>query len=144
MMARLWGGNGLISALLFLLELSAATEIPLSVPQVPTITKQSRVQVAFPFDEYFLIECEAKGNPQPKFTWTKDDQSFELSDPQIIASNGSGTFKIPNEGHIAHFQGKYRCFASNSLGVAMSEEIDFVVPSCPTTSANMLSFTCHH
>lgn len=87
--------------------------------------------MAFPFDEYFLIECEAKGNPQPKFTWTKDDQSFELSDPQIIASNGSGTFKIPNEGHIAHFQGKYRCFASNSLGVAMSEEIDFVVPNVP-------------
>lgn len=38
-----------------------------SVQQVPTIIKQSHVQVvAFPFDEYFQIECEAKGNPEPK------------------------------------------------------------------------------
>ncbi|MBZ3878997.1 Neural cell adhesion molecule L1-like protein [Sciurus carolinensis] len=65
------------------------------------------------------------------FTWTKDDKPFDLSDPRIIVSNHSGTFKIPNEGHIAHFQGKYRCFASNKLGVAMSEEIEFIVPGVP-------------
>lgn len=61
--------------------------------------------------------------------WTKDDKPFDLSDARIIVSNNSGTFKIPNEGHISHFQGKYRCFASNKLGVAMSEEIEFIVPS---------------
>lgn len=64
-----------------------------------------------------------------RFTWTKDDKPFDFSDPRIIVSNNSGTFKIPNEGHISHFQGKYRCFASNKLGVAMSEEIEFIVPS---------------
>lgn len=37
-----------------------------SVPQVPTITKQSTVLVAFPFDEHFQVECEAKGNPEPQ------------------------------------------------------------------------------
>lgn len=37
------------------------------VQQVPTITKQSKEQVAFPFDEYFQIECEAKGNPEPRW-----------------------------------------------------------------------------
>uniref|UniRef100_A0A2K6FR12 Cell adhesion molecule L1 like n=1 Tax=Propithecus coquereli TaxID=379532 RepID=A0A2K6FR12_PROCO len=63
------------------------------------------------------------------FTWTKDDKPFDLSDPRITVFNNSGTFKIPNEGHISHFQGKYRCFASNKLGVAMSEEIEFIVPS---------------
>ncbi|MEJ1279753.1 hypothetical protein NN561_010688 [Cricetulus griseus] len=42
-----------------------------------------------------------------------------------------GTFKIPNEGHISHFQGKYRCFASNRLGTAISEEIEFIVPGVP-------------
>ncbi|XP_047390608.1 neural cell adhesion molecule L1-like protein isoform X2 [Sciurus carolinensis] len=131
-MGTLLSGRGLITFLiLLLLKLSTATEIPLSVPQVPTITKQSKVQVAFPFDEYFQIECEAKGNPPPMFTWTKDDKPFDLSDPRIIVSNHSGTFKIPNEGHIAHFQGKYRCFASNKLGVAMSEEIEFIVPGVP-------------
>ncbi|XP_021495047.1 neural cell adhesion molecule L1-like protein isoform X3 [Meriones unguiculatus] len=124
-------GRGLIlSLILVLLRLSTA-EIPLSVQQVPTIIKQSYVQVAFPFDEYFQIECEAKGNPEPKFSWTKDDKPFDLSDPRIIVSNNSGTFKIPNEGHISHFQGKYRCFASNRLGTAISEEIEFIVPSVP-------------
>ncbi|KAG8516838.1 Neural cell adhesion molecule L1-like protein, partial [Galemys pyrenaicus] len=98
-------------------------------PAVPTITRQSTVQVAFPFDEVFLIECEATGNPAPTFSWTKDGKPFDLSDPRIVASNRSGTFRIPNEGHVAAFQGKYRCFAANRLGVAMSEEIDFVVPT---------------
>ncbi|XP_037377827.1 neural cell adhesion molecule L1-like protein [Talpa occidentalis] len=124
-------GCGVLALLFFLLRVPAATEIPLSVPQVPTITRQSRVQVAFPFDEYFLIECEATGNPEPLFSWTKDGKPFDLSDPRIVVSNGSGTFKIPNEGHVAAFQGKYRCFAANRLGVAMSEEIDFVVPNIP-------------
>ncbi|KAM5280516.1 neural cell adhesion molecule L1-like protein isoform 2-T2 [Ctenodactylus gundi] len=131
-MGTLLSGRRLIlSLILLLLKLSTATEIPLSVQQVPTITKQSKEQVAFPFDEYFQIECEARGNPDPVFTWTKDDKAFDLSDPRIIVSNNSGTFKIPNEGHISHFQGKYRCFASNKLGVAMSEEIEFIVPSVP-------------
>uniref|UniRef100_A0A8C2S571 Neural cell adhesion molecule L1-like protein n=1 Tax=Capra hircus TaxID=9925 RepID=A0A8C2S571_CAPHI len=98
---------------------------------VPTIVKQSTVQVAFPFDEYFQIECVAKGNPEPKFLWNKDDKPFNLSDPRIIVSNNGGTFRIPNDGHISHFQGKYRCFASNKLGIAMSEEIEFIVPNTP-------------
>lgn len=65
-----------------------------------------------------------------RFTWTRNGKPFNLSsDPRIILSNGSGTFRIPNEGHVTHFQGRYRCFASNTLGVAMSEEIQFIVPS---------------
>ncbi|KAM6169201.1 neural cell adhesion molecule L1-like protein [Rhynchocyon petersi] len=131
-MKMLLRGTGLAMCLIFfLLKFSTAIEIPLSVQQVPTITKQSKVQVAFPFDEYFQIECEAKGNPEPTFMWTKDDKHFDLSDPRIIVSNNSGTFRIPNEGHISHFQGKYRCFAENKLGIAMSEEIEFIVPSVP-------------
>ncbi|XP_036288001.1 neural cell adhesion molecule L1-like protein isoform X4 [Pipistrellus kuhlii] len=131
-MERPPGANGAVLSLLsLLLHLASASDIPLSVQQVPTITKQSKEQVAFPFDEYFQIECEAKGNPEPRFTWTKDGKPFDFSDPRIIASNNSGTFRIPNEGQIAHFQGKYRCFASNKLGVAMSEEIEFIVPNVP-------------
>lgn len=64
-----------------------------------------------------------------RFTWTKDDKPFDLSDPRVIVSNNSGTFKIPNEGPISHFQGRYRCFAANELGVALSEEMEFIVPS---------------
>lgn len=74
----------------------------------------------------------ASGSPSSvshRFTWTRDGKPFDLSDPRIIRLNGSGSFRIPNEGHITHFQGKYRCFAANALGVAMSEEAEFIVPS---------------
>ncbi|KFQ35856.1 Neural cell adhesion molecule L1-like, partial [Merops nubicus] len=116
----------------FVLSLAAAIEIPLSVAQLPTITEQSHTQVAYPFDEDFTIKCEARGNPQPTFNWTKDGKPFDLlSDPRIVASNNSGTFVIQNRGIITNFQGKYRCFASNVLGTAMSEEIELIVPSVP-------------
>ncbi|XP_074951733.1 neural cell adhesion molecule L1-like protein isoform X2 [Phalacrocorax aristotelis] len=116
----------------FILSLAAAIEIPLSVVQLPTITEQSHTQVAYPFDEDFTIKCEARGNPQPIFNWTKDGKPFDLlSDPRIVASNNSGTFVIQNRGIITNFQGKYRCFASNVLGTAMSEEIELIVPSVP-------------
>ncbi|XP_071295428.1 neural cell adhesion molecule L1-like protein isoform X3 [Agelaius tricolor] len=116
----------------FVLSLAAAIEIPLSVSQLPTITEQSHTQVAYPFDEDFTIKCEARGNPQPTFNWTKDGKPFDLSsDPRIVTSNNSGTFVIQNRGIINNFQGKYRCFASNLLGTAMSEEIELIVPSVP-------------
>ncbi|KAM9534232.1 neural cell adhesion molecule L1-like protein isoform 6-T18 [Guaruba guarouba] len=116
----------------FVLSLAAAIEIPLSVAQLPTITEQSHTQVAYPFDEDFTIKCEARGNPQPTFNWTKDGKPFDLlSDPRIVATNNSGTFVIQNRGIITNFQGKYRCFASNVLGTAMSEEIELIVPSVP-------------
>ncbi|XP_048171186.1 neural cell adhesion molecule L1-like protein isoform X3 [Corvus hawaiiensis] len=116
----------------FVLSLAAAIEIPLSVSQLPTIMEQSHTQVAYPFDEDFTIKCEARGNPQPTFNWTKDGKPFDLSsDPRIVTSNNSGTFVIQNRGIINNFQGKYRCFASNMLGTAMSEEIELIVPSVP-------------
>uniref|UniRef100_A0A8C3QU22 Neural cell adhesion molecule L1-like protein n=1 Tax=Cyanoderma ruficeps TaxID=181631 RepID=A0A8C3QU22_9PASS len=103
-----------------------------SVSQLPAITEQSHTQVAYPFDEDFTIKCEARGNPQPTFNWTKDGKPFDLSsDPRIVTFNNSGTFAIQNRGIINNFQGKYRCFASNVLGTAMSEEIELIVPSVP-------------
>ncbi|NXK45163.1 NCHL1 protein, partial [Chauna torquata] len=103
-----------------------------SVAQLPTITEQSHTQVAYPFDEDFAIKCEARGNPPPIFNWTKDGKPFDLlSDPRIITFNNSGTFVIQNHGIITNFQGRYRCYASNVLGTAMSEEIELIVPSVP-------------
>ncbi|KAM4768512.1 neural cell adhesion molecule L1-like protein isoform 3-T10 [Cyanocitta cristata] len=132
-MEMLLSTKGITICLFFVvLSLAAAIEIPLSVSQLPTITEQSHTQVAYPFDEDFTIKCEARGNPQPTFNWTKDGKPFDLSsDPRIVTSNNSGTFVIQNRGIINNFQGKYRCFASNVLGTAMSEEIELIVPSVP-------------
>uniref|UniRef100_A0A8C7AEN9 Neural cell adhesion molecule L1-like protein n=1 Tax=Neovison vison TaxID=452646 RepID=A0A8C7AEN9_NEOVI len=116
-MEMLLGGRGLIVSLIcLLLKFSTAMDIPLSGKTTA-------------FNTYFMefLTCIFIF----KFTWTKDDKPFDLSDSRIIVSNNSGTFKIPNEGHVSHFQGKYRCFASNKLGVAMSEEIEFIVPNVP-------------
>uniref|UniRef100_A0A8C1WHB3 Neural cell adhesion molecule L1-like protein n=1 Tax=Cyprinus carpio TaxID=7962 RepID=A0A8C1WHB3_CYPCA len=52
-------------------------------------------------------------------------------DPRLITLHDSGTFIIPNNGNLTEFQGNYRCFATNKLGTAMSEEIEFIVPNIP-------------
>uniref|UniRef100_A0A8C1WKG5 Cell adhesion molecule L1-like b n=1 Tax=Cyprinus carpio TaxID=7962 RepID=A0A8C1WKG5_CYPCA len=67
-----------------------------------------------------------------EFKWTKNGQDFDpYQDPRLITLHDSGTFIIPNNGNLTEFQGNYRCFATNKLGTAMSEEIEFIVPNIP-------------
>ncbi|XP_035799866.2 neural cell adhesion molecule L1-like protein isoform X5 [Amphiprion ocellaris] len=118
---------------------TTAMDIPLEVlghvniEQLPTITAQSPSSlIAFPFDESFPMTCEAKGNPEPEFRWTKNGQEFDPSlDPRLMKEEHSGTFVIPNNGNLTEYQGTYRCFASNKLGTAISKEIEFIVPNVP-------------
>ncbi|XP_039653965.1 neural cell adhesion molecule L1-like protein isoform X15 [Perca fluviatilis] len=118
---------------------TAAIDIPLEVlshiniEQLPTITAQSPSSlIAFPFDESFPMTCEAKGNPEPEFRWTKNGQEFDPSlDPRLMKEENSGTFVIPNNGNLTEYQGTYRCYASNKLGTAISKEIEFIVPHVP-------------
>uniref|UniRef100_H3CPH1 Neural cell adhesion molecule L1-like protein n=1 Tax=Tetraodon nigroviridis TaxID=99883 RepID=H3CPH1_TETNG len=113
--------------------LSVSIDIPLEVEQLPTITAQAPSSlIAFPFDENFPMKCEAKGNPEPQFRWTKNGQQFDpFLDPRLIKEEDSGTFVIPNNGNLTEYQGIYRCFASNVLGTAISREIEFIVPNVP-------------
>ncbi|XP_073810584.1 neural cell adhesion molecule L1-like protein isoform X24 [Danio rerio] len=110
-----------------------ALEIPLDVEQLPTITEYSPASlIAFPFEESFPVKCEATGNPEPEFRWTKNGQDFDpYQDTRLITLDDSGTFIIPNTGNLTEFQGIYRCFATNKLGTAMSEEIEFIIPNVP-------------
>ncbi|TKS71115.1 L1-like protein Close -like protein of L1 Processed neural cell adhesion molecule [Collichthys lucidus] len=118
---------------------TAAIDIPLEVlghvniEQLPTITAQSPSSlIAFPFDESYPMTCEAKGNPEPEFRWTKNGQEFDPSqDPRLMKEENSGTFVIPNNGNLTEYQGSYRCYASNKLGTAISQEIEFIVPHVP-------------
>uniref|UniRef100_A0A8C1QXT6 Neural cell adhesion molecule L1-like protein n=1 Tax=Cyprinus carpio TaxID=7962 RepID=A0A8C1QXT6_CYPCA len=112
---------------------SNALDIPLEVEQLPTITEHSPASlIAFPFEESFPMKCEATGNPGPEFRWTKNGEDFDpYQDPRLITLDDSGTFIIPNNGNLTEFQGNYRCFATNKLGTAMSEEIEFIVPNVP-------------
>ncbi|XP_064822822.1 neural cell adhesion molecule L1-like protein isoform X6 [Oncorhynchus masou masou] len=118
---------------------TTAIDIPLEVvghvniEQLPTITEASPSSlIAFPFDESFPITCEAKGNPKPEFWWTKNGEEFDpYQDPRLIKEKNSGTFVIPNTGNLTEYQGTYRCYASNKLGTAITEEVEFVVPHVP-------------
>uniref|UniRef100_A0A8C1V9T7 Neural cell adhesion molecule L1-like protein n=1 Tax=Cyprinus carpio TaxID=7962 RepID=A0A8C1V9T7_CYPCA len=103
------------------------------VEQLPTITAQTSGSfIALPFDENFLFKCEAKGNPRPTYRWTKDGMDFDPhKDPRLIKEESSGTFMIPNTKGKVKYQGKYRCYASNKLGTAISEESEFIVPVVP-------------
>ncbi|XP_031422810.1 cell adhesion molecule L1-like a isoform X2 [Clupea harengus] len=124
------------SCLALLLALSSTIlglHIPLEVEQLPTITaKAPSSLIAFPFDENFTLKCEAKGNPQPAFRWTRDGQHFDpRRDPRLQTQPNSGSFVIPNNKHVSEYRGKYQCYVFNTLGTAMTEETNFIVPNVP-------------
>ncbi|KAK1801650.1 hypothetical protein P4O66_022294, partial [Electrophorus voltai] len=129
---RCLGGVG-VKLLLAALSVGCGLHIPPQVEQLPTIIAQPpRSLVALPFEDSFTLMCEAKGNPIPVFWWTKDGQDFNpYRESSLIKYNNSGSFVIPNTKDLAKYQGRYRCYASNKLGAAISEEADFTVPSAP-------------
>ncbi|XP_063796713.1 neural cell adhesion molecule L1-like protein isoform X2 [Pseudophryne corroboree] len=119
--------------LLLFVKCCQAVEIPFVVEQLPTIIEATQgVQVAFPVGEDFTLKCEAKGNPAPDYHWTKDGAQYNpFTDQNVKAMDDSGTFTIHNDGRISAYNGTYRCYASNKLGTAISEETSFIVPGDP-------------
>ncbi|XP_042195495.1 neural cell adhesion molecule L1-like protein isoform X2 [Callorhinchus milii] len=118
---------------------SSSIEIPQEafahekIEQPPTITEQSpKMHIVYRIDDY-SIKCEARGNPPPTFHWTKDGKDYDPSkDPRVDTTSNSGTFIIKaSNGNVKSFQGKYRCYASNSRGTAISEEIEFITAPIP-------------
>ncbi|XP_059189715.1 neural cell adhesion molecule L1-like protein [Centropristis striata] len=128
---RLVGSLQLV-LLLALISTSTGLNIPLEVEQPPTIIKHTPGPIiALPFDINIAISCEARGNPPPQYRWTKDGEEFVP--PHVMTSrtdHQDGTFVLYKKNHV-QFQGKYRCYASNRLGTAMTEEIELIVPSVP-------------
>uniref|UniRef100_A0A673JA07 Neural cell adhesion molecule L1-like protein n=1 Tax=Sinocyclocheilus rhinocerous TaxID=307959 RepID=A0A673JA07_9TELE len=124
-------GSLIVGLLLAFFSTAFGLYFPPHVEQLPTITAQtSGSLIALPYDENFLFKCEAKGNPRPTYRWTKDGMDFDLhKDSHLIIEESSGTFLIPNTKEKTKYQGKYRCYASNKLGTAISEESELIVPS---------------
>lgn len=77
-----------------------------------------------------------------RFNWTKNGQSFNPhKDSRLITYEESGSFLIPSNKDLAKYQGKYRCYASNKLGTAVSEETDFIVPGKPLSTNTLIKAT---
>ncbi|XP_042304789.1 neural cell adhesion molecule L1 isoform X3 [Sceloporus undulatus] len=101
--------------------------------QPPEFQEQPEKEiVVFPNDEVTL-KCEASGNPPVEFRWTKDGQEFDPSQvPGMMQRKDSGTLVITTNGNVASkYKGVYRCYASNSLGTAMSSESQIIAESSP-------------
>uniref|UniRef100_A0A3Q2QSW4 Neural cell adhesion molecule L1 n=1 Tax=Fundulus heteroclitus TaxID=8078 RepID=A0A3Q2QSW4_FUNHE len=101
--------------------------------QPPTIIKQSvKDYIVDPRDNTIIIECEAKGNPVPTFSWRKNGKFLNIGkDPRVTMRKRLGTLEIAfrNGGRPEDYEGEYQCFAANDLGVALSNKILFRVSS---------------
>ncbi|XP_050767493.1 neurofascin isoform X5 [Gymnogyps californianus] len=129
-----------IAFALYLHHLVSAIEVPLDsniqseLPQPPTITKQSvKDYIVDPRDDIF-IECEAKGNPVPTFSWTRNGKFFNVAkDPKVSMRRRSGTLVIDfhSGGRPEDYEGEYQCFARNDYGTALSSKIHLQVSKSP-------------
>uniref|UniRef100_A0A452GU19 Neurofascin n=1 Tax=Gopherus agassizii TaxID=38772 RepID=A0A452GU19_9SAUR len=108
--------------------------VSFAVPQPPTITKQSvKDYIVDPRDNIF-INCEAKGNPVPIFSWTRNGKFFNVAkDPKVSMQRRSGTLVIDfrGGGRPEDYEGEYQCSARNEYGTALSSKILLQVSRSP-------------
>ncbi|XP_023257220.1 neuronal cell adhesion molecule isoform X2 [Seriola lalandi dorsalis] len=114
-------------ALLVLLmgHLATALEVPLDLPQPPTITHQSPKDYIIDPRENIIIHCEAKGKPHPSFSWTRNGIHYDIDqDPNVAMKPHSGTLVVDISREKAdHYEGVYQCTARNKHGTAVSHNI---------------------
>ncbi|XP_077460099.1 neurofascin homolog (chicken) a isoform X13 [Stigmatopora argus] len=109
--------------------------------QPPTITKQSVKDYIVDPRDNIIIECEAKGNPLPTFSWRRNGKFFNfVKDPRVTMRKRSGTLEIGfrNGGRPEDYEGEYQCFASNDLGMAMSNKTLLRVSKAPLWPKELL------
>nr|XP_033938157.1 neurofascin homolog (chicken) a isoform X13 [Pseudochaenichthys georgianus] len=130
----------LMSSLLLLWLHAAAIEVPQDpkilqeLKQPPTIVKQSVKDYIVDPRDNIIIECEAKGNPVPTFSWRRNGKFFNIGkDPRVTMRKRSGTLEIGfrSGGRPEDYEGEYQCFSSNDLGVALSNKILLRVSKAP-------------
>ncbi|CAB1435399.1 unnamed protein product [Pleuronectes platessa] len=111
--------------LVLLSRVTSALQVPLDLPQPPTITLQSPKDYIFDPRENIVIHCEAKGKPSPSFSWTRNGTHFDVEkDSKVLIKPGSGTLVIDISGEKAEaYEGTYQCTAHNEHGTAVSNNI---------------------
>ncbi|CAK6982233.1 neural cell adhesion molecule L1-like, partial [Scomber scombrus] len=91
--------------------------------QPPVLTTTLTSFTAFSPEDLYL-PCEATGNPTPTFRWVKDQQEFS-------SQTGSGTLRVDEDEPLDSYEGFYRCYASNTLGTAMTQRVHIIVEPQP-------------
>ncbi|KAK7149746.1 hypothetical protein R3I94_009148 [Phoxinus phoxinus] len=117
--------EGAVMLLLLLGHMTSGLEVPLDLPQPPTITHQSPKDYIIDPRENIIIHCEAKGKPHPSFSWTRNGTHFDVDkDSKVIMKPSSGTLVIDISGEKAEaYEGVYQCIARNEHGSAVSNNI---------------------
>ncbi|NWJ09514.1 NGCA protein, partial [Crypturellus undulatus] len=102
-----------------------------AVLQPPLLLEQPPEQlVVFPSDDV-VLKCAASGHPPPRYRWTREDEPFEPAEqPGVTVTPGVGTLVI-NASLAGRLQGRYRCWATNALGTAVSSEARVIAESEP-------------
>ncbi|XP_038552390.1 neurofascin homolog (chicken) a isoform X3 [Micropterus salmoides] len=127
-------------SLLLLWHKAAPIEVPQDpkiqqdLKQPPTIVVQSVKDYIVDPRDNIIIECEAKGNPGPTFSWRRNGKFFNIAkDPRVTMRKRSGTLEIGfrSGGRPEDYEGEYQCFASNDFGVALSNKILLRVSKAP-------------
>ncbi|XP_054641458.1 neurofascin homolog (chicken) a isoform X10 [Dunckerocampus dactyliophorus] len=116
------------------IEVPQDPKILADLKQPPTITKESVKDYIVDPRDNIIIECEAKGNPVPMFSWRRNGKFFNIGkDPRVTMRKRSGTLEIGfrNGGRPEDYEGEYQCFASNEHGVALSNKILLRVSKAP-------------
>ncbi|XP_035761554.1 neural cell adhesion molecule L1-like protein isoform X3 [Neolamprologus brichardi] len=133
-------GSLSLRLLLALTTMASGLNIPLEVEQPPTIiTYTSGPIIVLHFDTTINVKCKARGNPPPEYRWEKDGQAFVPPNVQTIRANQrKGSLVLQSE-DMSEFEGKYRCYASNKLGTAMTNEIEIKAFSIPKFPKETLS-----
>ncbi|XP_039524076.1 neuronal cell adhesion molecule a isoform X19 [Pimephales promelas] len=118
-------GAVMLLLLLLLGHMTTGLEVPLDLPQPPTITHQSPKDYIIDPRENIIIHCEAKGKPHPSFSWTRNGTHFDVEkDSKVIMKPSSGTLVIDISGEKAEaYEGVYQCIARNEHGSAVSNNI---------------------
>ncbi|XP_061122230.1 neural cell adhesion molecule L1.1-like isoform X1 [Syngnathus typhle] len=98
-----------------------------NISQPPVLTEPSELMTsytAFSRDD-IILRCEASGNPPPTFRWVKDGRTFGSE------RTGSGTLEVDEDDSLELYQGTFRCYASNTLGTAMTHTVHINVEAQP-------------
>ncbi|GIY13215.1 neuroglian [Caerostris extrusa] len=119
------------SPLVFVLLQVCLCSAVTTIPYPPTMTKQPPHEQLFQVhlltqedqDKPFILECEARGNPEPEYRWTKDGEPFDFAveTGRINKQPHKGTLEVTTPYETD--EGVYQCFAENSHGTSVSNAV---------------------
>ncbi|XP_054715079.1 neuroglian-like [Uloborus diversus] len=101
-----------------------------TIPYPPTMVRQPPHEQLFQVsqtqeeqDKSFSIDCEASGNPEPDYRWTKNGEDFDYTSQsgRITRQPNKGTLYVNHPEEVD--EGIYQCFAENIHGISVSNSV---------------------